>query len=74
MMQKGIISDNNKQQLLGLIERIEIINAQIELHQEYDSNDDFMIRQYNFRKNRLLSQLQTVLEGLNIKVELKLAA
>lgn len=74
MMQKGIISDNNKQQLLGLIERIEIINAQIELHQEHDATDDFMIRQYNFRKNRLLAQLQTVLEGFNIKVELKLAA
>jgi hypothetical protein len=68
------IADNKKQQLLGLIERIELINAQIDIHKEYDSSDDFMVRQYNFRKNRLLEQLQTLLEGFNIRVEVKLAA
>lgn len=68
------ISDNKKQQLLGLIERIESINAQIDIHKEHDASDDFMVRQYNFRKNRLLEQLQTILEGFNIRVEVKLAA
>ncbi len=68
------ISDNKKEQLLGLIERIELINAQIDIHKEHDSSDDFMVRQYNYRKNRLLEQLQTLLEGFNIRVEVKLAA
>ncbi len=74
MTEQNIISENKKQQLLGLIEHIEVINAQIDLHQEDDATDDFMIRQYHFRKNRLLAQLQTILEGFNIKVEVKLAA
>ena len=74
MVEQSIFSENKKQQLLGLIERIEDINAQIEVHEEHDADDDFMIRQYVFRKNRLLAQLQTLLESFNIKVEIKLAA
>ena len=53
MEQQNTASDNRKQQLLGLIERIERIDAQIDLHKEDDASDDFMIRQYTFRKNRL---------------------
>lgn len=74
MEEQNTASDNRKQQLLGLIERIEIIDAQIDLHKEHDASDDFMIRQYAFRKNRLLEQLQIILEGFNIKVDVKLAA
>lgn len=71
---QNTFSNNKKQELLGLIERIEDINAQIEVHKEHETNDDFMIRQYAFRKNRLLTQLQTLLESLNIKVEIQMAA
>ena len=74
MLEQSTVSDNKKQQLLGLIERIEDINAQIEVHKEHDTEDDFMIRQYAFRKNRLLAQLQTLLESFNIKVDIQLAA
>ena len=74
MVEQSTFSDNKKQQLLGLIERIEDINAQIDVHKEHDADDDFMIRQYAFRKNRLLAQLQTLLESFNIKVEIQLAA
>ena len=74
MVEQSTISDNKKQQLLGIIERIEDINAQIEVHKEHDTEDDFMIRQYAFRKNRLLAQLQTLLESFNIKVDIQLAA
>ena len=74
MVEQSTFSDNKKQQLLGLIERIEDINAQIEVHKEHDTEDDFMIRQYAFRKNRLLAQLQTLLESFNIKVDIQLAA
>ena len=74
MLEQSTVSDNKKQQLLGIIERIEDINAQIEVHKEHDTEDDFMIRQYAFRKNRLLAQLQTLLESFNIKVDIQLAA
>ena len=74
MTHQSIVPSDKKQQLLWLIERIEEINTQIEVHQEHDADDDFMVRQYSFRKNRLLEQLQASLANFNIRVEIKLAA
>lgn len=73
MVQSINPSENKKKQILYIIERIEKINAMIDLHEEHET-DDFMIRQYTARKNRLLQDLQHLLESLNIKVDLRLAA
>jgi hypothetical protein len=73
MIQSIQSSDDLKKQVLNIIERIEKINALITLHLQ-EEEDDFMIRQYTFRKSRLLQDLQDLLESLNIKVDLRLAA
>lgn len=66
-------SEDKKKQILWTIERIEKLNAIIDVHQQ-NEEDNFMIRQYEYRKSGHLKELQLLLEELNIKVDLKLAA
>ena len=73
MVQSINPAEDKKMQIVYIIEHIEKINTMIALHEQHET-DDFMIRQYAFRKMRLLQDLQQLLESLNIKVDLKLAA
>jgi hypothetical protein len=65
--------NDTKTRIFYVIERIEKINEMITLHMQQD-DDDFMIRQYQFRKTRLLQDLEKLLESLNIKADLSNAA
>jgi hypothetical protein len=65
--------NDTKSRILHVIERIEKMNEMIALHTQQD-DDDFMIRQYQFRKTRLLQDLEKLLESLNIKADLSNAA
>jgi hypothetical protein len=65
--------NDTKSRILHVVERIEKMNEMIALHMQQD-NDDFMIRQYQFRKTRLLQDLEKLLESLNIKADLSNAA
>jgi hypothetical protein len=65
--------NDTKTRILYVIERIEKMNEMITFHTQQD-DDDFMIRQYQFRKTRLLQDLEKLLEGLNIKANLSNAA
>jgi hypothetical protein len=65
--------NDTKSRILHVIERIEKMNEMIALHTRQD-DDDFMIRQYQFRKTRLLQDLEKLLESLNIKADLSNAA
>jgi hypothetical protein len=65
--------NDTKTRILYVIERIEKMNEMIALHTQQD-DDDFMIRQYQFRKKRLLQDLEKLLEILHIKADLSNAA
>jgi hypothetical protein len=65
--------NDTKTRILHVIERIEKMNEMIALHTQQD-DDDFMIRQYQFRKKRLLQDLEKLLEILHIKADLSNAA
>jgi hypothetical protein len=73
MVQSMHAIEDNKTQIIHIIERIEKINDMIALHTQHEA-DDFMIRQYQSRKSHLLQDLQNVLESLHIKAELSIAA
>ncbi len=73
MVQSMHSTEDNKTQIIHIIERIEKINDMIALHMQYEA-DDFMIRQYQSRKSHLLQDLQNVLESLHIKAELSISA
>lgn len=74
MTNDTLSSDINRKQILLIIEHIEKINEMIKLHGEHE-DDDFMVRQYVYRKSRLLIELQILLETtINIKADLKIAA
>lgn len=65
--------NDTKTRIIYVIERIEKMNEMIALHTQHD-DDDFMIRQYQFRKTRLLQNLEKLLGSLNIKADLSNAA
>ena len=73
MVQSMHSTEDNKTQIIHIIERIEKINDMIALHTQYEA-DEFMIRQYQSRKSHLLQDLQNVLESLHIKAELSIDA
>jgi hypothetical protein len=63
-------TEDIKTRIMFIIERIEKVNEMIALHTQ-QNDDDFMIRQYQFRKNRLLQDLEKVLGNFGIAAELK---
>jgi hypothetical protein len=63
-------TEDIKTRIMFIIERIEKVNEMIALHTQ-QNDDDFMIRQYQFRKNRLLQDLEKVLGNFGIVAELK---
>ena len=65
--------EDTKTRIVHIMERIEKVNEMIALHTE-QQDDDFMIRQYQFRKTRLLQDLEKMLEDFGIAADLKVIA
>ncbi len=65
--------EDTKTRIVHIMERIEKVNEMIALHTE-QHDDDFMIRQYQFRKTRLLQDLEKMLEDFGIAADLKVIA
>ena len=63
MSQKGLISEEIAR-IIDVLEQVEDLNKMIEIHQNDD--DNFMIDQYKYRKDKLIKEFRTLLKKFNI--------
>ena len=63
MSQKEIISEEIAQ-IIDILEQIKDVNRMIEVHQE--DEDNLMIDQYRYRKEKFLKELRNLLQEFDI--------
>lgn len=73
MIDEEIVLDKNLTRVLDILEQVKNLKGMIELH-ENQSDDKFMVTQYQDLKNRFLEELKIILSDYDIEVLIKNAA
>lgn len=72
MLTKCAVMDEKYIRIAELSEQIEKINDMIVMHQKA-ANNQSMTRQYTYKRNELISELETALQSLHLNVRLAAA-
>lgn len=65
-MKKVKIIDEQILRATDLLEQIKSVNAMIALHQQKEDQEDIMLIQYQYRREKFLKELTVLLGELNI--------
>jgi hypothetical protein len=69
-MSDGILLDKNSARVLDILVQVKELNKMIDLHKN-ESEDSFMVNQYEDMKNRFLEELKSILSDFQIEVLIK---
>lgn len=69
-MSDEVLLDRNLARVLDILEQVKELNKMIDLHKN-QSNDNFMVNQYQDMKNRFLEELKELLSKYEIEVLIK---
>jgi len=69
-MNDKVLLDKDLARVLDLLEQVKKLNKMIDLHKN-ESEDDFMVNQYQDMKNRFLEELKEILSDYQIEVLIK---
>ena len=73
MNTEDVILDENTARIVDLLQQINELNNMISLHQTV-SQDDFMRKQYEYKKTEMMHELETILQSFKIEAHLENAA
>jgi len=69
-MSNKAMLDKDLARVLDLLEQVKELNKMIDMHKT-QSNDSFMVNQYQDMKNRFLEELKEILSDFQIEVLIK---
>lgn len=69
-MAEDKLIDEELARVLDILEQIKELNVMIDRH-KYQSQDEFMLRQYEDMKDRFLEELKGILQAYEIEVLIK---
>lgn len=69
-MAEDKLIDEELARVLDILEQIKELNRMIDRH-KYESQDEFMLRQYEDMKERFLEELKDILQAFEIEVKIK---
>lgn len=69
-MDEAMLIDKEMARVLDILEQVKKLNMMIEMHKN-QSNDDFMVRQYEDMKHRFLEELKDILREYEIEVNIQ---
>lgn len=64
------VIDEEMARVLDILEQVKALNKMIDMH-KYQSNDQFMVSQYEDMKHRFLEELKDILHDYEIEVLIK---
>lgn len=70
---EDIVLDANTVRIVDLLQQINELNTMIDLHRTA-SQDDFMRKQYEYKKTEMMHELETILQSFKIDAHLANAA
>ncbi|NUQ24570.1 MAG: hypothetical protein HUU34_11510 [Saprospiraceae bacterium] len=69
-MAEDKLIDEELARVLDILEQIKELNRMIDRH-KFQSQDEFMLRQYEDMKERFLEELKDILQAFEIEVKIK---